>query len=105
MHTAVLTILEIPLGIVIEKSNDSTLPCFKRFLTYLFRNSDLNGVLNICGALIASYRGYLTPSLVFFFIPMVAGADIIGIFKHILCWSFTCFASVRKSILKIPYKL
>ena len=104
MHTAVLTILEIPLGIVIEKSNDSTLPCFKRFLTYLFRNSDLNGVLNICGALIASYRGYLTLSLVFLTL-MVAGADIIGIFKHILCWSFTCFPSVRKNILKIPYKL
>ena len=104
MHTAFLAILEIPLGIVIEKSNDSTLPCLKRFLTYLFRNSDTNGVLNICGALIASYRRYLTPSLVFL-ILMVAGADIFGSVKHILCWSFTCFASVRKNILKIPYKL
>ena len=97
-HTAVSTGANIPLGIVLEKTHDSTLSCFKRLLNFLFRNDsnsrDRNAFRNI---IIHSDRGYMVPKLVYEFL-MANGANVVGTVKRMAgCWPFTFNQNVRES--------
>ena len=77
-HTAVSTCLNIPLGIVFEKTKDSTLQCFKRCLDFLFNQ---NGETNLRNVSIHSDRGYMIPNLVFEYL-IASGAEVVGTVKR-----------------------
>ena len=85
-HTAVSSGATFPLGIVFEKTKDSTVNCFKRLLDNLF---DQGGQTNLRNVSIHSDRGYLIPSLVFEYL-LSCGAEVVGTIKRIAqCWPFT----------------
>ena len=84
--TAVSTCLNIPLGIVFEKTKDSTLECFKRCLNFLFSQHGETDLRNVS---IHSDRGYMIPNLVFEFL-LSSGAEVVGTVKRMAqCWLFT----------------
>ena len=85
-HTAVTSGATFPLGIIFEKSKDSTNQCFKRLLGNLF---DQGGQTNLRNVSIHSDRGYLIPNLVFEYL-LSCGAEVVGTIKRIAqCWPFT----------------
>ena len=89
-HTAVSTGANIPLGIVFEKTFDTTLSCFQRLVNFLFQTDsdsrDGNGLRNVT---IHSDRGYLVPQLVFEYL-LQNGAQVVGTVKRMAgCWPFT----------------
>ena len=61
-HTAVSSGATFPLGIIFEKTKDTTINCFKRLLGGLF---DQGGQTNLRNGSIHSDRGCLIPTLVF----------------------------------------
>ena len=89
-HTAVSTGANIPLGIMFERTFDSTNSCFKRLFNFLFSHDsdgkDDNAFRNVT---VHSDRGYLIPSLVFEFL-LTNGAHVVGTVKRMAgCWPFT----------------
>ncbi len=85
-HTATSTSLMIPLGIVFERTRDSTLDCFKRCLNFLFGR---DGSTRLRDVSVHSDRGYLIPSLVFEYL-IASGAEVVGTVKRMAqCWPFT----------------
>ena len=91
-HTAVSTGANIPLGIIFERSKDSTFDCFSRLLKFLFER---NGICDLQNILIASDRGYMIPNTVFNFL-IANGADFIGTVKRMAnCWPFTFDQKVK----------
>lgn len=85
-HTAVSTTTNMPLGICIERKNDSATECFKRLLTTLFSR---HGAVDLHNCVVASDRGYMLPKLVFDFL-IANGSNIVGTVKRSLdCWPFT----------------
>ena len=85
-HTAVSTAVNIPLGIVFERTRDSTLDCFKRILDFLFCQ---NGETNLRNVSVHSDRGYMIPNLVFEYL-ISSGAEVVGTVKRMAqCWPFT----------------
>ena len=93
-HTAVSTCLNIPLGIVFEKTKDSTLQCFKRCLNFLFSS---NGETDLRNVSIHSDRGYMIPNLVFEFL-IASGAEVVGTVKRMAqCWPFTYDQVLKES--------
>ena len=85
-HTAVSTAIMIPLGIIFERTRDSTIDCFKRLLDFLFSQ---NGMTNLRNVSIHSDRGYMIPSLVFEYL-LQSGAEVVGTVKRLAqCWPFT----------------
>ena len=84
-HTAVSSGLGIPLGIVFERSKDSTTDCFKRLLDFLFESDGGTDLRNVS---VHSDRGYLVPSIVFEYI-LNFGGDVVGTLKRSAgCWPF-----------------
>ena len=91
-HTAVSTALNIPLGIVFEKTKDNTIDCFKRCLDYLFGQ---NGSANLRNVSVHSDRGYMIPNLVFEYL-LSSGAEVVGTVKRMAqCWPFTYDQNLR----------
>ena len=85
-HTAVTTGVNMPLGITFERSNDSTLNCFRRTLDFLFSQ---DGFTNLRNVSVHSDRGYMIPNLVFEYL-ISAGAEVVGTCKRMAqCWPFT----------------
>ena len=85
-HTAVSTAVNIPLGIVFERTRDTTLDCFKRILDFLFCQ---NGETNLRNVSVHSDRGYMIPNLVFEYL-ISSGAEVVGTVKRMAqCWPFT----------------
>lgn len=100
-HTAVSTGANIPLGMVLEKTHDTTLACFKRLLDFLFNNDcnarDRNAFRNVT---LHSDRGYMVPSLVFEYL-MANGANVVGTVKRMAgCWPFTFNQKTRDTDLR-----
>ena len=93
-HTAVSTSLNIPLGIIFERTKDSTLDCFKRCLDFLFSR---NGATDLRNVSIHSDRGYIIPNLVFEYL-IAAGAEVVGTVKRMAqCWPFTYDQVLKES--------
>lgn len=85
-HTAVSTGANVPLGIIFERTTDSTVDCFKRLLDFLFGR---NGATDLRNVIIASDRGYMLPNTVFNYL-MAHGANFVGTVKRMAqCWPFT----------------
>ena len=92
-HTAVSTGANIPLGIIFERTKDSTFDCFSRILKFLFER---NGVCDLRNVLVASDRGYMVPNTVFNFL-IANGADFVGTVKRMAnCWPFTFDQKVKE---------
>ena len=85
-HTAVSTGLNIPLGIVFERTKDSTLSCFRRLLDSLFSSDGQTDLRNVS---LHSDRGYMIPSIVVDYL-LASGAEVCGTVKRMAkCWPFT----------------
>lgn len=85
-HTAVSTSLNIPLGIVFERTKDSTLACFRRLLDTLFSSDGTTDLRNVT---LHSDRGYMVPSIVIDYL-LANGAEVCGTVKRMAqCWPFT----------------
>ena len=92
LHTAVSTGTNIPLGIVMERSKDSTLQCFERLLNTLFC---ADGETNLRNVTVHSDRGYMLPALVFEYL-IKYGAEVVGTVKRSLqCWPYTFNQTLR----------
>lgn len=93
-HTAVSSGATFPLGIIFEKTKDSTIQCFKRLLGNLF---DQGGETNLRNVSIHSDRGYLIPNLVFEYL-LGCGAEVVGTIKRIAqCWPFTYKQALKET--------
>ena len=93
-HTAVSTALNIPLGIVFEKTKDTTAQCFKRVLDFLF---DEGGNTNLRNVSLHSDRGYMVPNVVFEYL-IASGAEVVGTVKRMAqCWPFTYDQKLKSS--------
>ena len=97
-HTAISTGANIPLGIMFERTHDTTISCFKRLFNFMFRHDsdgrDDNAFRNV---IVHSDRGYLLPSLVFDFL-LQNGANIVGTVKRLAgCWPFTFDQKVKST--------
>lgn len=93
-HTAVSTGANVPLGIVFERTNDSTKNCFVRLLDHLFSR---NGSTDLQNVSVHSDRGYMLPDLVFQYL-LSCGADVVGTVKRMAqCWPFTYDQNLKAS--------
>ncbi len=92
-HTAISTGANIPLGIVFERTKDSTMTCFKRLIDFMFSQS---GQTNLRNVSIHSDRGYMLPNLVFEYL-VSSGAEVLGTIKRMAqCWPFTFKQKLRE---------
>lgn len=85
-HTAVSTGANMPLGIVFERSQDSTAECFQHLLKI---NFERNGSCDMRNVEIAIDRGYSSPQAIFDVISKNGANFMIGTTKHIANWPFT----------------
>ena len=93
-HTAVSSGLNIPLGIIFERSRDTTIGCFKRLLNYLF---DKDGQTNLRNVSVHSDRGYMLPAVVFEYL-VAYGAEVVGTVKRVAqCWPFTYNQTLKEN--------
>jgi hypothetical protein len=93
-HTAVSTGLNCPLGIIFERSKDTTLGCFRRLLDFLFSH---DGQTNLRNVNIHSDRGYMIPNLVFDYL-LSSGAEVVGTVKRMAqCWPFTYKQNLKEN--------
>lgn len=93
-HTALSTGVSIPLGIVMERSKDTTAQCFQRLLDFLFSQ---DGSTNLANVAVHSDRGYMIPSLAFDFL-LANGGDLVGTVKRMAqCWPFTYKQTLKPS--------
>jgi hypothetical protein len=93
-HTAVSSSLNIPLGIEFERKGDSPTSCFKRILLFLF--GAWSTVADMRNVSVFSDRGYLMPSLVWYFL-LASGADVVGTIKRAPSWPFTYSQTLSKT--------
>ena len=85
-HTAVSSGANVPLGVVFERTKDSTINCFTRLLGSLF---DRDGRTDLNNVFVFSDRGYMLPNVVFDYL-LSRGANVIGTVKRMAqCWPFT----------------
>jgi len=93
-HTAVSTGINVPLGIIFERTKDTSLSCFKRLLDFLFKK---DGSTNLRNVSVHSDRGYMIPVLVFEYI-LACGADVVGTCKRMaVCWPFTYNQTLKEN--------
>ena len=93
-HTAVSTGVNIPLGIVFERTKDTSYSCFKRLLDFLFGG---DGSTNLRSVYVHSDRGYMLPNIVFEYL-LACGAEVLGTVKRMAnCWPFTYNQNVKES--------
>lgn len=101
-HTAITTGINFPLGIVFEKTFDTSVSCFKRLLNFIFRHDDNsnhhgNAFRNV---FIHSDRGYMVPNLVFEYL-LANGAQVVGTVKRLAGgWPFTFNQKIDKNDLR-----
>ena len=92
-HTAVSTGANIPLQIVFERVNSTTLSCFKQCLDGLFGQ---DGNANLRNVSVHSDRGYMLPNLVFKYL-IENGAEVVGTVKRMAqCWPFTYHQKLKE---------
>ena len=100
--TATTTGIIFPLGIVFEKTFDTSVSCFKRLLNNIFDHDENanhygNAFRNVS---IHSDRGYMVPSLVFEYL-LANGAQVVGTVKRVAGgWPFTFNQNVDENDLR-----
>ena len=93
-HTAVSSGANVPLGIIFERTKDSSTTCFKRLLDFLFSHDGTTELRNVS---VHSDRGYLLPNLVFQYI-LAQGGEVLGTIKRMaLYWPFTFLQNLSEN--------